>query len=874
MGHRDYTLLEQLGRGAQGVVHKAKRVADGSHVAVKQVFLSTMSKKDQAEAAHEVRVLSKLSHPNVIRYLDSFNHGSTLFIVTELAEGGNLTDALKRIRQRGTLLSEKLVWKYFLQTAVGLQHIHSRKILHRDIKTMNIFLTKDDNIKVGDLGVARMLNNTNELANTMVGTPYYLSPELCEGRPYNDKSDVWSLGCVLYELCTLKHPFDASNQGALILKIIRGKYPPISSSYSCELKDMLSRCLDRDTNVRPRCNGIFKFPGAIAQASSLGITLPSSSRTAPQVSATHRGELPGRTASDGNRKTESGVEGNKVNGSSPMLKGAPAGAAMVTKGGPNGRPTGKDAADRDAVMAVLKVGQPPVAAHAKPNVQDVRRGLVNLGQQQAHRPTGQDAVRPAGRPSSAVQDLGGRGGGGGVIVPLPIRRPSSGRPARAEREEVQVPLGLRGGGAVAPSADRGPPGTARRVVGNRRRPGMPSTVSAAQQQARVRKVPAQDRVIAALNLKPTVPDQVAADLWGEHGRQQPPPVVFPSGFGGLKTPQSRRDRTHKIPPSVNDLAKQEVADLPDAVVAEEEQGESGEVRASGSRGQGGESSTVWQAHADEQSQEQGASQTGARPKTAQDGHDDLLNWFKSEHLPPQNADDEGFETEEWEDDDDEEGTALENLDWANLQQQGQEWGGSGVVLDALMGPSAQQKEQQGRTEVAWRVMNRDEEEGGKGESQGHATRGWSDEEGSEYDEDAEDQTHAVPHDDSRGEETFEVVHVRESVDVVEPSERWVVDDEAEQDEGEESLLQQRVRLLATALRDARAALVAALGEEDFQVLCEEVLKSADSEDEGLEWKPTRADPDGRYMLQVFHYIYLEEELMRCKVRASALQGSY
>jgi len=210
--NRDYTLLEQLGRGAQGVVHKAKRVADGSHVAVKQVFLSTMSKKDQAEAAHEVRVLSKLSHPNVIRYLDSFNQGSTLFIVTELAEGGNLTDALKRTRQRGTLLSEKLVWKYFLQTAVGLQHIHSRKILHRDIKTMNIFLTKDDNIKVGDLGVARILNNTNELANTMVGTPYYLSPELCEGRPYNDKSDVWSLGCVLYELCTLKHPFDASNQ--------------------------------------------------------------------------------------------------------------------------------------------------------------------------------------------------------------------------------------------------------------------------------------------------------------------------------------------------------------------------------------------------------------------------------------------------------------------------------------------------------------------------------------------------------------------------------------------------------------------------------------------------------------------------------------
>jgi len=363
-----------------------------------------------------------------------------------------------------------------------------------------------------------------------------------------------------------------------------------------------------------------------------------------------------------------------------------------------------------------------------------------------------------------------------------------------------VPSGLRGG-AAAPPDDRAPPGAARRLVGNRRRPGMPSTVSAAQQQARVRKVPAQDRVIAALNLKPTVPDQVAADLWGENVRQQPPPVVFPSGFGGLKAAQSRRDRTHKIPPSVNDLAKQEVADLPDAIEAEERLEECDE--ASLCRISGG----LIQSHSDEQqSQRGGGSQTVSRPKTAQDGHDDLLNWFKSEHLPPRN-DAQGFETDEWEDEDDEDGNAAENLDLANVHYQGHEWGGSGVVLDALMGPSAQRSEQQGRTEVAWRVMNREVEEE-EGDSHGDMTREWSDEEeGSDDDDDAGDQTHAVPHDDSRGEETFEVVHVRESVDVVEPSERWEVDDEGEQDEGEESLLQQRVRLLATALRCDVFALV-------------------------------------------------------------------
>ena len=114
-----------------------------------------------------------------------------------------------------------------------------------------MFLAKDDMIKIGDLGVAKMLNQTANMAHTVVGTPYYLSPELCEEKPYNNKSDIWSLGCVLYELCTLKHPFEAQNQGALILKILRGKFNPIPSSYSKPLHDMVERLLLKDYRQRP-----------------------------------------------------------------------------------------------------------------------------------------------------------------------------------------------------------------------------------------------------------------------------------------------------------------------------------------------------------------------------------------------------------------------------------------------------------------------------------------------------------------------------------------------------------------------------------------------------------------------------------------------
>jgi NIMA (never in mitosis gene a)-related kinase len=129
--------------------------------------------------------------------------------------------------------------------------LHSNKILHRDIKTINMFLGKDDMIKVGDLGVAKLLNQTQNMAHTIVGTPYYLSPELCEEKPYNHKSDIWSLGCVLYELCTFKHPFEAKNQGQLIMRIVKGQFAPIPSRYTEGLKIMVNMLLLKNYKKRP-----------------------------------------------------------------------------------------------------------------------------------------------------------------------------------------------------------------------------------------------------------------------------------------------------------------------------------------------------------------------------------------------------------------------------------------------------------------------------------------------------------------------------------------------------------------------------------------------------------------------------------------------
>ncbi|KAJ8383604.1 hypothetical protein AAFF_G00216770 [Aldrovandia affinis] len=169
---------------------------------------------------------------------------------------------MKRINmQRGVLLFENQIVNWFVQICLGLKHIHDRKVLHRDIKTQNIFLTNNGmKVKLGDFGTARMLNNTMELAKTCVGTPYYLSPEICENRPYNNKTDIWSLGCVLYELCTLKHPFEGSSLRQLVVKICRGRYNPVAPHYSHDLWGLVTQLFKVSPRDRPSINSVLKKP--------------------------------------------------------------------------------------------------------------------------------------------------------------------------------------------------------------------------------------------------------------------------------------------------------------------------------------------------------------------------------------------------------------------------------------------------------------------------------------------------------------------------------------------------------------------------------------------------------------------------------------
>lgn len=149
---------------------------------------------------------------------------------------------------------------WFTQICLALKHIHDKKILHRDLKSQNIFLTKNGLVKLGDFGIAKCLSYTLEKAKTVVGTPYYLSPEIVENKPYSFKSDIWSLGVLLYEMVCLKMPFDASSLPMLYVKIIRGAYNPIPNFFSKELRSLIGYLLTVDSEKRPSINQILKLP--------------------------------------------------------------------------------------------------------------------------------------------------------------------------------------------------------------------------------------------------------------------------------------------------------------------------------------------------------------------------------------------------------------------------------------------------------------------------------------------------------------------------------------------------------------------------------------------------------------------------------------
>ena len=255
---RDFKKEKVLGKGSFGSVYLVRRKQDNKIYALKTVIMEKLNKREQENSVNEVRILASVNHPNVIGYKEAFwdddgNTGSSLNIVMEYADDGDLHSKIEKMKKAGGFFKEPIIWSYAIQMIEGLKALHDKKIMHRDLKSANIFLVKDKHqCKLGDMNVSKVIKE--KVLKTQTGTPYYASPEVWNDNPYSYKSDLWSIGCVIYELCALRPPFQGKDLDELYENVCKGKPERINKIYSDDLWKMILMLLQVDVDKRVDCN--------------------------------------------------------------------------------------------------------------------------------------------------------------------------------------------------------------------------------------------------------------------------------------------------------------------------------------------------------------------------------------------------------------------------------------------------------------------------------------------------------------------------------------------------------------------------------------------------------------------------------------------
>ena len=245
-----FKIIKEIGSGAFGSVYKIQDKNDNKIYALKKIVLNKKDKEDLDSIKNEAYLLKAIDDENVIKYIDSFFYDDSFYIITEFCSNLDLKSFINEHKKENKLINEQTIWTIILNLCNGIKKIHNNNMIHRDLKPGNIFISDNYKIKIGDFGISKILNETN-YAQTYAGTLLYMAPEMINGDKYTNKVDIWALGCIIYELCTLDYCFSDNIIPNIINKINSGKHGIIDTKYySDRLQNLIDLSLKKNYRER------------------------------------------------------------------------------------------------------------------------------------------------------------------------------------------------------------------------------------------------------------------------------------------------------------------------------------------------------------------------------------------------------------------------------------------------------------------------------------------------------------------------------------------------------------------------------------------------------------------------------------------------